>query len=186
MLEQGAHVGNQGGDVTGDVHEAARLASTLAARDQSGDRSTSLSTSATQIERTNDWNAIRQLKEGTRILVTTSQDRSIRGRTSTVSEDALRMIDRQGHDQMLRREDVREVRLDHRLSVGQYVGLGLLIGGWAGVAIGRASECDCELRGLGTAMGAISGTIGGAIGGWMIGDAMNARPRRLIYRVPQP
>ena len=92
------------------------------------------------------------------------------------------MVDREGNDRTLRREDVRELRLDHRFSTGQYVGLGLLVGGGAGLALGRAAECDdCELRGLGTAMGGIGGTVMGLLGGWMIGSGVNAQPGRLIY-----
>ena len=111
----------------------------------------------------------------------------IRGSIATVSEDTLHMVDRQGGAQILRREEVREVRLDHRFSTGHYLGFGLLLGGVTGLVLGRAGECeDCELRGLGTALGAIFGTGMGAFGGWAIGSARNAAPGRLIYRRVAP
>ena len=166
--------------------EATRLASTLVARNQPLDDATGFEKAATPMGRSDDWNAVQRLGDGTRVVVTTSRKQGVRGRISTVSEDTLQIVDRQGGDQMLRREDVREVRLDHQRSVGQYVGLGLLLGGVTGFAIGSATECDCELRGLGTVVGAVYGTLGGALGGWMIGGAVHARPGRLIYALAEP
>jgi preprotein translocase subunit YajC len=60
---------------------------------------------------------------GTRVVVTTSLDRGIHGRLTSVDENTLEVVSRRGRDQTLRREDVREVRLDPKRSVGQHVGL---------------------------------------------------------------
>ena len=60
----------------------------------------------------------------------------------------LQMVDRRGRNQTLARDDVHEVRLDHRLSVGQHVGLGMPLGGVTGWFVGKAADCDCDLRGL--------------------------------------
>ena len=136
----------------------------------------------TRSGRSSDWEAVRRLGHGARVVVLTSLNQSVRGRVSTVSSDMLGLVDRQGGNQALRLEDVREVRLDHRFSTAQYVGLGLLVGGVTGLAIGRASECDCNLRGLATAMGGLGGVVMGTFVGWGAGRGVNARPGRLVYR----
>jgi hypothetical protein len=100
-----------------------------------------------QTERSEDWNTVRRLKDGTRVLVTTRQGRGIDGRLNTVREDALQMVVRWGRKQTLLRDDVREVRLGHRLSVGQHAGPGLLLGGVTGFLVGSAAACDPNVCG---------------------------------------
>jgi hypothetical protein len=175
---------------TGPIHasvarEAASLAATSAVRNRKADRPYWVSQTAVRSGRSDDWDAVQQLGRDTRVVISTARDQSIRGRVAAVVDGTLQMVDREGNDRSFGREDVREVRLDHRFSTAQYVGLGVLVGGGAGLALGHASECDgCELQGLGTAMGAIVGTVGGLLGGWMIGSGINAQPGRLIYRQP--
>lgn len=175
--------------------EATRLASSLAAHDPSWNGSAAFNTPAAQIERSDDWDTVRRLKDGTRVLVTASQGRRINGRLTTVSEDTLHMVVRWGREETLRRADVREVRLGHRLSVGQHVGLGLLLGGVTGNLVGRAAACgdsttlpgDCGGEaGLAIAGGTVYGTFLGGIGGFVFGQAVHARPGRLVYALLKP
>lgn len=147
--------------------------------------STSLNTPAPQAERSDDWGAVRRLEEGTRVHVTTRQGQDLRGTLTTAGEDTLQMVISGDRKETLLRDDVSELRLA-RHSIGHYVGLGLLAGGISGLAIGKASECDCDLRGLSTALGAIYGPVGGAIGGWMVGSALRERPERLVYLTRAP
>lgn len=165
--------------------EAARLAWTLAAHDPSWNDSTRFNTPAAQIERSDDWDTVRRLKDGTRVLVTTRQGRGINGRLTTVSEDTLQMVVRWGRRQTLLRDDVREVRLGHRLSVGQHAGLGLLLGGVTGFLVGSAAACNPNVcggeGGLAIAGGTVYGTFMGGIGGFVVGQAVHARPGRLVY-----
>ena len=48
----------------------------------------------------------RQLKQNTRIVVTTSQNQTVRGRISAVGDATLRLEHRQGEGRTLRREGV--------------------------------------------------------------------------------
>ena len=170
--------------------EAARLASTLAVRDPSGNGPSGFSTPTAKVERSDDWDTVRRLKNGTRVLVTTSQDRRVDGRLTTVSEDALQVVVRGGRKQTLRRDDIREVRLGHRLSVGQHAGLGLLLGGLTGFAVGSAGACDRDVcggeGGLVIAGGLVYGTVMGGIGGFAVGEAVHARSGRLLYARAKP
>jgi hypothetical protein len=167
--------------------EAANLALTPVAQSPPVDDAATLYQGATGTGQSHDWNAVRHLSQSTRVVVTTSQNQVVRGRISAIGEGTLRMDDRQGDDRILRREDVLEVHLDHRFSTVQYVGLGLLLGGATGLALGHASECDdCELRGLGTVMGGFRGALMGVFVGWSIGGGLNAQPGQLIYRDQSP
>lgn len=165
--------------------EATRLASTLAAHDPSWSGSAGVNTRGAQIERSDDWDAVRRLKDGTRVLVTTRQGRGIDGRLITVSEDTLQLVVRWGRRQTLRRDDVHEVRLGHRLGVGQHAGVGLLLGGVTGFLVGSAAACDPHVcggeGGLAIAGGTVYGTLIGGIGGFVVGQAVHARPGPLIY-----
>jgi hypothetical protein len=161
-------------------HEATRLASTLAAHDPSWNGSTGFNTPAAQIGRSDDWDAVRRLKDGTGVLVTTRQDRRINGKLTAVSEDTLQMVVRWGRKQTLLRDDIREVRLRHRLSVGQHAGLGLLVGGVTGRLVG-APCVDCPVD-----VGLAYGTFLGGIGGFVVGEAVHARPGRLVYARTRP
>lgn len=137
---------------------------------------------AAQTGRSDDWGAVRRLKQGPRVRVTTRQGQELIGNVTIASEDTVQMVVSGGGKETLLRTDVSAVRLVHRRSVGEYVGVGLLLGAVSGLAIGRASDCDdCELRGLGTVLGGIYGTAGGAIGGWMVGSALRERPERVVY-----
>ncbi len=170
--------------------EATRLASTLAAYDPSWDGSTGFNTPAAQIDPSDDWDTVRRLKDGTRVLVTTRQDRHINGKLITVSEDTLQMVVRWGRKQTLRRDDIREVRLGHRLGVGQHAGLGLLLGGVTGSLAGSAAACDPSVcggeGGLAVAGGLVYGTLMGGIGGLVVGEAVHARSGRLVYAFAKP
>lgn len=164
--------------------EAARLVSTLVARGRPWDGSTGFNTQADQIDRSDDWNAVRRLESGTRVLVTTNQSRVLNGRLTSISEDTLQMVVRWGREQTLRRDDVGEVRLGHRLGVAQHAGLGLLLGGVTGFLAGSAAACDPNVcggeGGLAIAGGLVYGTLMGGIGGFVVGQAVHARPGRLV------
>ena len=166
------------------------VASTLVAHDPSWNGSTGFNTPAAQIARSDDWDTVRRLKDGTRVLVTTLQGRDINGRLTTVSEDTLQMVVRWGRKQTLLRDEVREVRLSHRLSVGQHAGLGLLLGGVTGFLVGSAAACDPHVcggeGGLAVAGGLVYGTLMGGIGGFVVGEAVHARPGRLVYTLAKP
>jgi hypothetical protein len=171
--------------------EATRLASTLAPHNPSWIGSVGVNAPGDQIERSDDWDAVRRLKAGTRVLVTTRQGRGINGRVAIVSEDTLLLVGRWGRKQTLRRDDVHEVRLGHRLGVGQHAGLGLLLGGVTGFLVGSAAACDPHVcggeGGLAIAGGTVYGTFIGGIGGFVVGQAVHARPGRLVYaRALQP
>jgi hypothetical protein len=170
--------------------EVTPLASTLVADDPFWNGSTGFNTPAAQIARSNDWDTVRRLKDGTRVRVTTLQGRDINGRLTTVSEDTLQMVVRWGRKQTLLRDEVREVRLSHRLSVGQHTGLGLLLGGVTGFLVGSAAACDPLVcggeGGLAVAGGLVYGTLMGGIGGFVVGEGVHARPGRLIYTLAKP
>lgn len=170
--------------------DATRLAPTLAVQEPSWNGATGVDTRAARIDRSDDWDAVRRLKDGTRVLVTTRQGRGINGRLTTVSEDRLQIVGRSGRKQTIPRDDVREVRLDHRLSVVQHAGLGLLLGGVTGFLVGRAAACDPDVcageGGLAIAGGAVYGTFIGGIGGFVVGQAVHARKGRLVYTRVQP
>jgi hypothetical protein len=171
--------------------EAVRLASTPAAQDPSWNGPTGFNTTAAQIEQSDDdWDAVRRLKDGTRVVVTTRQDRRINGKLTTVSEDTLQMVVRWGREQTLRRDDIGEVRLRHRLGVAQHAGLGLLLGGVTGFLAGSAAACDPNVcggeGGLAIAGGLVYGTFMGGIGGFVVGEAVHARPGRLVYPRAKP
>ena len=90
------------------------------------------------------------------------------------------MVVRWGRKQKLLRDDVREVRLGHRLSVGQHAGLGLLVGGVTGFLVGAPCS-DCPVN-----VGFATGTFLGGIGGFVVGEAVHARPGRLVYARARP
>ena len=92
--------------------EAANLASTLGAQNLRVDDAASLRLGATGTSQSDDWSAVRQLSQTTRIVVTTSQNKTVRGRISEVGDGTLRLEDRHGEGRTLRREDVLEVHLD--------------------------------------------------------------------------
>ena len=158
--------------------EATRLASTLSANDP--ERSTGFSRPVAQIGPLDDWDAVRRLNDGTRVLVTTNQGRGINGRLNTVSEDTLQIVVRWRRKETLLRHDIREVRLRHRLSVGEHAGLGLLVGGVTGLLAG-APCVDCPVN-----VGLVYGTFLGGIGGFVIGEGVHARPGRLVYARTSP
>jgi len=76
--------------------ESVRLASTLVAYDQALADAPGRHTAPTPSERTDDWEAVRRLRAGTRVVVTTSRVQGIKGRTALVSDDALHLVDRRG------------------------------------------------------------------------------------------
>lgn len=171
--------------------EAVHLASTLAAQDPSWNGPTGLNATAAQIEQADDdWDAVQRLENGTRVVVTTRHDRRINGTLTTVSEDMLRMVVRWGRGQTLRRDDIGEVRLAHRFGVAQHAGLGLLLGGVTGFLGGSAAACDPKVcggeGGLAIAGGLVYGTLMGGIGGFVVGEAVHARPGRLVYPHAKP
>lgn len=159
--------------------EAIRMASTLAAHDPS---STDFNTHAAQIERSDDWDAVRRLKDGTRVRVTTRQDRRLNGKLTTVSEDTVQMVVRFGRKQTLLRDDIREVRLRHPLH--RYVFLGVLAGGVTGYVAGRISNRGC-VDCLPAALSAMTfGFLGGS-GGALVGKMVDA-PGPLVYALAKP
>ena len=170
--------------------EATRLAATLATHEQPSASSRGFDASAAQIDRSHDWDAVRRLKDGTRVLVSTGQERGLEGSVTAVSDDELQIVVRRGRLQTLRRDDVREVRLDHRLSIGQHVGLGLLVGGVTGYLIGSAVGCDPRVcggeGGLAIAGGTLYGTFTGGLGGFVVGHVVHSRSARLVYARATP
>ena len=164
--------------------EATRLATTLAARDPSWNGSTGFNAPAVQLDRSDDWDTVQRFEEGTRVLVTTRQGRSIDGKLTTVSEDTLQMVVRWGRKQTLLRDDIREVRLGHRLSVGQHASLGLLLGVSAGFLAGSAEACASNVcggeGGLAVAGGSVYGPLVGSIGGVALRELAPAGPGRLV------
>ena len=145
---------------------------------------------AAWIEGSDDWDAVRQLEDGTPVLVTTQQDRRINGKLAGVSDDRLQVVVGWGRKQALLRDDIREVRIGHRLSVGQHAGLGLLLGAAGGFLVGSAAACDPHVcggeRGLAIAGGLVYGTLMGGIGGFVVGEAVHTRSGRLVYARAKP
>ena len=104
---------------------------------------------STQGDRTDDWETLGTLRNGARVLVTTDQEPDIRGKLKTASADVLVLVDEQGLDRTLRRDETREVRVGPRYGGGQYAGFGLLLGGALGLVVGSANQGDSNLAGLG-------------------------------------
>lgn len=167
-------------------HEATRLAATLTVDDPFRNDSEARA----QVQRSDDWDTVRLLEKGTRVRVTTRQGQSMNGRLTTASDDTLQLVVRWGRKQTLLRDDVREVRRDRPLSVGQYAGLGLLLGGVAGFLVGSAAACDPHVcggeGGLTIAGSTVQGTFLGGVGGFVAGEAMHSRPGRLVYARERP
>ena len=141
--------------------------------------------SSAQTAETNDWNAVRQLAAGTRVSVTDSRGERTAGKVRTASDDSLQLSKRWGREQTFHRLDVREVRLDRAFGPGRGFALGLLVGAVAGNIAGHgacpSSGCRGE-DGLAIAAGMVNGTLFGGMGGAAIGQAVKARPGRLIYQ----
>jgi hypothetical protein len=168
------------------AQEATRLASASVGRNRPAGRTPWVNETTIQAGNSDDWNAVQRLRRGTRLVIRSAQFQRLRGRISAVDDVTLRVVDHRGNDRVLRRQDVREVRLDDpRFTTAKYAGLGALVGGGVGLAVGHATECgDCELRGLNTFVGGISGAAIGVVAGWKIGSRVGPKPGRLIYRQP--
>lgn len=134
--------------------------------------------------RDDGWNAVRSLAVGTRVMVILRRDASVQGTLAGASEESVRVLVR-GHERVLLRTEIAEVRRGHRLSVAQHAGLGLVLGGLTGVVAGSAAACDPHRcggeGGLATAGGLVFGTFMGGLGGFVFGEAVHARPGTLVY-----
>lgn len=91
------------------------------------------------------------------------------------------MTVRWGRKRTVLRNDIREVRLRHRLSVGQHAALGGLLGGVIGRALVGPPCIDCPAD-----VGLEFGILWGGIGGYVVGEAVHARPGRLVYTLAKP
>src|SRR5262245_20363854 len=78
------------------LERAATGLASVPLHEPSWDGSTEFNTHADQTGRSDDWDAVRQLKAGTRTVVTTRQDRRIIGKLTSVSGDTLQMVVRWG------------------------------------------------------------------------------------------
>src|SRR5688572_5361517 len=78
--------------------ETTRLASTLVTDNQPVGNTAGLHKAATQMGRLDDWSAVRQLGDGTRVVISTAQNQRIRGRISAFGDGTLQMVDREGND----------------------------------------------------------------------------------------
>jgi len=136
-----------------------------------------------------DWEAVRRLDAGTRVVVVDHRYERITAKVTAVSDDALELAAGWGRVVILHRRDVREVRFARGISPAAGLGLGLLAGAAAGNIAGRAA---CPPRGCGgegalaVAAGTMHGAFYGGISGYVIGHAVNARPGRLIYSQVRP
>jgi hypothetical protein len=166
---------------------AARLVSTLAEADRTRQASPAASTPGSQSAPAG-WGAVEGLASGRRVVVTTTSERGIKGQISTVDENVLRMIDRQGRDRAINRNDVLEVRLDHELTAAKSTALGLLLGVLTGSAAGSRVEicqsCDPPIPPT-FAYGVFGGMVGTGVG-YAVGSAISSRPGRLVYASPRP
>ena len=164
---------------------AAGLASTFAATDR--DRDTSTEQTLPSRTALGDWDAVRQLPAGQRVVVTTASERDIKGRIAVVDGNTIRIINR-GRDRTFNRTDVREVRLDHKLTLGHYAGLGLLAGVLTGIAAGNRVEicrsCDPPISPA-IGYGMFGGFVGGSIG-FAVGSAVSIKPGRMVYTSALP
>jgi hypothetical protein len=144
--------------------------------------------SAVRTAQSSDWPAVRQLGNRTRVRVVTGDGRTIKGRTVGASEERLVIVDGQNREHTLLRENVREVRLDRRVSVAASLGLGLLAGALAGNMAGRqvdiCDSCDPPIP-PSLAYAFHGGLVGGGVG-LAIGHALRQRPGRLVYAGSKP
>lgn len=169
---------------------ARAVGATFIPRGPSHDLSATVESDGAPRDRTDDWGVVVRLAEGTRVRVTTRQGQDVNGRVAAVNQDTVQVGLRWGRTKTLPRDEVVAVRLGHRVTVAQHTGLGSLLGGLAGVLIGSAAACDSNVcggeGGLAVAGGLVSGIFMGALGGFVVGEAVHARPGRLIYATAPP
>jgi hypothetical protein len=133
-------------------------------------------------ERADEWGILRDLPEGTPVLVVIRGETSVAGEVIAIDSCGMRLRTADGEGLTVARADVREVRIKTAgMSPGASLGVGALFGGLAGLVVGRAKECACELHGLSTAFGTVSGIAVGTIVGWKFGTGHDDRPSRVIY-----
>lgn len=139
--------------------------------------------------RDNDWNTVRGLAVGTRLIVFLQNGTRVQGVLVNAGEASVRVL-AGGRERTLLRAEIVEVRRGHRLSVAQHAGIGLLLGGMTGIVAGSAAACDPRRcggeGGLATAGGLVFGTFLGGLGGFVFGEAVHARPGRLVYAGVSP
>ena len=163
--------------------EARLLAPQLSAKDASFKDSTNIKAPLVRAQRSDDWGAVRGLKQGTRVQVISRQGPAVTGRVIDVSETGI-STDRGA----FLRDEVVAVYQDHRFTTKQWVGIGALTGAATGLAIGVVanSRCrkNCELAGLGILFGPPLGALYGSFSGLFLGGIANRNPPRVIYRAP--
>lgn len=144
---------------------------------------------ATRTEESSEWERLGSVTAGTKLVVSRPASPDLKARMQAVVADTLRVRTSDGRVLHLHRDELLAVYRDHSFTTAQWIGIGLLTGVGAGVVLGVVadSQCgDCELRGLGVAMGSLGGTAYGALGGLVASGIANRNPPRLIYRAPRP
>ena len=132
-----------------------------------------------------NWDGLGRLRSGARILVTTDQERDIKGTLKTASPDVLAMVDAHGRDRTIPREKVRQVQIGPQHGAGRYAGSGLLLGAALGAVVGNANRGQSELSGIVPVFGAMFGAFIGGPVGYAVGSGINSRPWRVVYERPK-
>jgi hypothetical protein len=127
-----------------------------------------------------DWNAVRNLRPGTEIRVSTTS-RTVRGRVDSVTDSALTFKSGPAFDE----SDIRTVAVrqpGHRV---RNVVVGLAVGAGAGLIAGLASRPkpnQLQVVSGGTVTAALTGA--GALGGALIGALIPTGSWREIFKAP--
>ena len=134
------------------------------------------------------WNAVLALEPDAPIKLVSCDGRKIVGSFRIANADSIVVDKRWGGHEMLRRDEVQEIRMRPRKSTAGSAGIGFLWGFGLGATAGGIAGCDgpCSGDERAEAM-TLSGAFGASVGFWIgliRGAATNLRPGTLIYRAP--
>lgn len=132
------------------------------------------------------WQAVLALEPDAPIKLMIRDGRKIVGSFLSANADSIVVDKRWGGHEMLRRDEVQEIRMRPRRSTAGSAGLGWLLGFGVGATVGGIAGCGGPCAGDERAEGmTLTGAFGGSVGFWIgliRGAATNLRPGRLIYQ----
>jgi len=135
------------------------------------------------------WDAVLALKLDAPIKLVSRDGRKIVGSFRSANANGIVVDKSWGGREMLRRDEVQEIRMRPRRSTAGSAGIGFLLGFGLGATVGGIAGCHgpCSGDERAEAM-TLSGAFGGSVGLWtglIRGAVTNLRAGTLIYRVPQ-
>ena len=135
------------------------------------------------------WDAVVALEPDAPIKLVSRDGRKTVGSFRSANADGIVVDKRWGGHEMLRRDEVQEIRMRPRRSTAGSAGIGFLWGFGLGATVGGIAGCNGPCSGDERAQAiTLSGAFGGSVGFWtglIRGVVTNLRPGTLIYRAPQ-